>query len=242
MRIRVRARRVGRGLRERMEAEFACRLFEQHRAVGRSERRQREFVGTPALERIAAGLDVAAQVAGLAGSAADLFELIEMRFQLVVGHAEVLEVHAFGDELLAVPLFVGAAQTQIGRQRAPVVAVPVHARAADAVAEQERTVLAVWHSQIGWRVTDGDRLLRQILEKLAANAVAQLVGDARVGEVGNGVAVLAALKRQHLKAGGREFHAHDGAGPAEADQHRVDGRFLDGCHVVRFLSPAGRRC
>ena len=239
MRVGVGPRSIGRGLREGVVAQLARRLLEEHGAVGRCQRRQRVLVGAPALEGVASGLDLALEVAGLARGAADLLEHVEVRLEFVVGDAEVLQVHAFGDELLAVARFIGAAQLQVGRQRAPVVAIPVHTGAADAIAQQEGAVLPIRHRHVGRRVADGDGLFREVLEQLAADTVAQLVGDARVCEVGHGVAVLTALQRQNLQARGGEFHAHDGAGPAEADQHRVDAGLLDACHAAP-LSPAAR--
>ena len=241
MRIRVRPRRIGRSLRKRVKAQLACGFLEQHRAVRRSQRRQWIFVGARTFEDVAAGLDLAAKVAGLARRSADLFELVEVRFELFVRDAEVLQMHVVRNELLAVALFVGAAQAQVGRQCPPVMAVPVNAGTADAIAQQERAMLAIRNRCIRRHMADRHRFLGEVLEQLSADAVAQLVGDARVREVGHGVAAFATFQRQHLEASGGEFHAHDGAGPAKADKHRIDARFFDICHVVPF-SPAGRRC
>ena len=109
----------------------ACRTSSVHEAA--LERRQRIAALARPLERIAAGLDRAAEVAGLAGDAAQVFEAVVVGLELVVGDAPVLDRHVGGNEALAVALLdVAARTTKSFGQEAPGLAVPVHAGAADA--------------------------------------------------------------------------------------------------------------
>src|SRR6185437_110804 len=98
-------------------------------------------VAWPRSASAAAADSRAAAVAGLAGNAAQVFPLVVVRFQLLVGDAPVLDRHVVRDRLLAVALFVVGAQQEIGRQESPVLPVPVHAGAAHARGRQERTEL-----------------------------------------------------------------------------------------------------
>src|ERR1019366_4357617 len=103
-----------------------------------NHRRCRIFAGSCALERVAAGLYLPVQIACSAAGAAKLVELIVMRFELLVGHAPVLNAEiVIGDGFLAIVLLIVALGQEIGRQKAPDLAVPMHAAAADAGAEQE---------------------------------------------------------------------------------------------------------
>ena len=69
-----------------------------------------------AFERIAAVLHHAAQIAGLARRAAELLEAVEMRLQLVIGDAEILDRQVGGDRVAAIALGQMRAQPQLGRE------------------------------------------------------------------------------------------------------------------------------
>ena len=49
--------------------------------------------------------------------------------------------------------------------------------------------------------------------------------------------VFATLQADDFQAGFGQFHAHDGAGPAKADQHRVNPRFFDIDHRTQPFLP-----
>src|SRR4029079_9488241 len=89
-------------------------------------------------EEVAAGNDLAAQVAGLAGNAAQFLEPIVIGFKLVIGDGIVLDGHLGRQRVAAVAILEMASQIVIGWQQAPGDAVPVRPRPADAGAWQER--------------------------------------------------------------------------------------------------------
>src|SRR5258708_6705453 len=78
---------------ERMIAVLARGLGEQLAREDRSERRQRIFGRTRRLEEIAAGLDLAANIAGLAGHRRRALEAIVVRLPPVAGDPPALDAH-----------------------------------------------------------------------------------------------------------------------------------------------------
>jgi hypothetical protein len=87
--------------------------------------------------------------------AANLLEMVEVRFEFLERHRVILDGHVLGNELLAVTLLDLAAQPQILRGCAPQLAVPVHTGAADASAQDERAVAAVRRRHVVGRMADG---------------------------------------------------------------------------------------
>src|SRR4051812_43413988 len=142
VRVRLTHRR-GR-LREWMVAEFAARLGVHQRRLGHLHSRRRIFVAARAFEYIAAVDLLTAQVAGLAGDAAELIEPVVIRLQLVIGHRPVLDRHVLRNGLLAVTVDDVAAREVIAREIAPVLTSPMVGRAADSVAGQERSHPTHW--------------------------------------------------------------------------------------------------
>ena len=207
-----------------MVARFARRRVEELGRVAALERRQRIVALARTFERVAARLDRACEIARLARDAAQVLELVVVGLELLVGDAPVLDRHVGRDEALAVALRVVAADHEVAGQEAPVLAVPVHARAAHARRRPERAELA--HRKRGLRaiVAEGERLAVRLLEEAVAHGVAQLVLDRGGREVGNGVAEAAALDREDLQPRVGELLREDARGPAEAHQHDVDGR------------------
>src|SRR5207245_10588514 len=86
VRPRQRAGRRGKGL----VAELLRRLLEERAGEGSLERRIRIFARARALEWIAAGNDLALDVARLAADAVQVLETDEVPLQLVVGEARRL--------------------------------------------------------------------------------------------------------------------------------------------------------
>src|SRR6266511_4027793 len=73
-------------LRERVIAELLRRLLEHQRGLGHLQRRVWILVLPQPFEDVAARDLLAAQIAGLAGGAAQLFELVVIGRELVIGH------------------------------------------------------------------------------------------------------------------------------------------------------------
>ena len=99
---------------------------------------------------------------------------------------------------------------------------PVDARAADALARQERAPAPDRQRHLGGLVAEGDGVDRVVRHQLEALGILHLVADAGEGEVLAGRAVLAALEAHHLQAGLGELARDDRAGPAHSDHHRID--------------------
>ena len=222
-----------------MVAELARRLAEHLARENLGERRQRIFAGARRLEGIAARLDLAAQIAGLAGDRRRVFELVVIGLELVIGDAPVLDRHVLGNEALAVALLVERAHLELHVGPAPGVAAPVHARAADALARQERAEAAHRQRLLRGIVADGQRVALGIHHQFLTHHVAQLVTDVGQRVVGAAGAHLAALERDDLEAGVRELLRQNAAGPAEPDDGDVD--FFQFRGHVRPLS-SGPRC
>ena len=232
VRVGVGARGVRRRARERVVASLGRRLGEQLRGEHALERRQRVFARTRALERVAAGLDLALQVAGLAGHRGHVLELVVVPLHLGIGDAPVAQVgHLGGDELRAVALLVQAAHLELIVGPAPGAAAPVQAGTTDRLAGQERTQPAHRQGVLLRRVAHRHRVARGVLHHFLALHVAQLVAHLLQLEVGVGGGHLAAFERDHLQPGLGEFLREDAARPAEADDDRVDFLQFPGCHV-----------
>src|ERR1043166_5348935 len=120
---------------------------EQCRTKHHVERRIGILASPRALEWISAVLDRPFDVAGPPGNSAQIFELVVMGFELVVGHAPVLDRHRVGNRSGAIALRIVAARDEIRRKKPPGHAIPMDAGAADAGAGQKRTELA--HRQRG---------------------------------------------------------------------------------------------
>ncbi len=222
-----------------MIAELLRRFGEHHARQDRRQRRQRVFAGARRLERIAALLDLALDVAGLAGDRRGVFEPVVIGLELVVGDAPVLDRHVVGDEFLAVALLVHGADLELHVGPAPGVAAPVRARAAHALARQERPQPP--HRQRFLRdvVADRQRVARGVLHQPVTHHVAQLVADVGHREILVGGIQAAAFECDHLHPGFGQFLRQDTAGPAEPDDDDID--FLElRCHVM--LLSSGPRC
>src|SRR5713101_9806888 len=103
---------------ERLVAERLRCFGEQRAGVGCLHRRVRVLACARALERIAAGDDLALDVARLAGDAVEVFESVEMRFQLIVGDAPVLQGAVLCDLVLSIAREGAALRLEIPRQEA----------------------------------------------------------------------------------------------------------------------------
>ena len=125
---------------------------------------------------------------------------------------------------------------KVGWQKPPNLAVPVHSAAADAGAEQEGAEVAHRQRLLTDVISDGQRVIRDILKQVMTPHIAKFVLGKSRGEVRCGVAPRPALQRHHMEAGVAKLLAHDGAGPTEPHQHRIDGFQCRG-HDQAFLQP-----
>ena len=238
-RIGVDLARIGRGTCEGVVAEVLARLFHDRAGHGLRQRLVRIFVGARPLEHVAARNLRAAQVAGLAGDAADLLEVIVIRLEFVVADGEILDRHLGGNGVAAVTLAEMRLQFVVRRQDPPRQAVPVRARAAKPGAGQERAEPSDRQRRFRRRMPEGNRLLLRILEQLLAHGIFEIVAHVRQREVLGGHPLGAAFETNNSKSGLGEFAGHDAAGPTDTDHHRID--FLEhGCHDAAPLTRSPR--
>src|SRR6202034_1363811 len=125
VRVGVRLRGIRRWPRERMIAGIARRTAEHLAREDRRQRRQRIVAGAGRLERVAAGLDLAADIAGLARDRGGTVKLVVIGLELGVGDAPVLDRHVLGNGFPAVTLFVAGADLEFHVGPAPGVTAPV---------------------------------------------------------------------------------------------------------------------
>src|SRR6267154_6848892 len=124
-RIGVGFRQVSGRLRKGLVAKLTRRLAEQRVAEWLGLRGRRIRPRTRPLERIAALLDFVAQVARRSRRAAEIFERIVVRLQVVIGDAPILNGHILWKKRCAVSLGQMSLQHEIGRQEAPGFRVPM---------------------------------------------------------------------------------------------------------------------
>src|SRR5215207_5247427 len=162
--------------------------------------RRLRVLATRAFEWVSPLLDLAAEVACLAGYPEHLLVLIVVRLQLVVGDAPVLDGGVLGKEVRAVALFeVRAILEKVG-QEAPGDSVPVDHRASDTIAGQERAVLSHRQRRLVVTVAKGNRVTREVLEQFALDGVPPLI-KVILQEVRIGITERATLQCDHLQRG-----------------------------------------
>src|SRR6202022_1161267 len=123
-----------------MVAEALRALAEDRAEIGLLERWVGVFARSRRLERVAAGLDLALDVAGFAADATEIFEAVVVRLKIVIGDAPVLDrqLRSAGvEKFLAVALDSMAAQDKVRHLGAEALTVPVHERAAETLARQK---------------------------------------------------------------------------------------------------------
>ena len=222
VRIGIGLRGISRRPRERMIAGIARRVGEHFARQNRRQRRQWIVAYARRFERIAAGLELPADIARLAGDRRGIFKLVVIGFELGVSNAPVLDRHVVGDEFLAVALFVIGANLEFHVGPAPGVTAPVHAGATHHLAGQERAEPAHRQRLLLRIVAYGDGVTRGVLHQVVAHDIAQLVAD-----IGQRIVVLArtrgaAFKGDHLQAGFRQFLGENAAGPAQPNDDDID--------------------
>src|SRR5579859_1073812 len=96
------------------------------------------MVAARPFENIAALDLAAAQIAGLAGDAAQFVEVIVVRLDLIEADRPILDGHVLRNRLCAVAFGNRAADAKIRRQKTPMQRAPMDTGAADALTRQER--------------------------------------------------------------------------------------------------------
>ena len=222
--------RRGRAL-ERHVTQRARRLGEQGALIRAPRRRVRILARARPFVRIAAGLDLALQVAGLAADAEDFLELVVVGLDIVPGDAPVLQIAVLRNERGAIALLDARAHLEIMRQKAARVAAPVRRRAADHLARLERAHLA--HRQRRLRVVVAKRkgVARQVLEDVAMTIELQFVVHVGFLKIGVDIELLAALQAHDAQPGAGQFHGHDRAHDATAHDDDIDGFQFRGRHL-----------
>src|SRR5882762_11066777 len=104
--------------------------------------------------RIAAGLNLTFDVAGLAAGAQQVFKAIVVRFQVIVSNPPILNGHIRIEETLAVALARARRQLKVVGLETVSLAVPMHHRPAKTCTGQE-----------GFPPADGQSHLRTLIAK-----------------------------------------------------------------------------
>src|SRR5271154_7202528 len=101
-------------MRKRAVPHFARRFGEQDGAIALPQGWCRVLGRAPAFERIAAVLDLAADVTGFAGCTAQLFESVVIGFEFIIADRPILNGHVGWKNTRAIPFLEMSAQTEIG--------------------------------------------------------------------------------------------------------------------------------
>ena len=210
-----------------MIAETLCGLGHQQSAGRRFQRLVGIFIAARAFKYVAALHDLAAQVSGFAGDAAQLVEAVIVWLELVIRDRPIRDRHVVGNGACPIALGEHAANAEIGRQEAPVQTAPVIARTAHAFAWKERAEPADRQPEFVRRVAERDGVDRIVLHQLEPRRIAQFIAQVRQHEIIAGDVVLTALEPNHIEPGLGELARHDGAGPPHADHDGID--FLQAC-------------
>ena len=233
--VGVGPRSRGGRVREGMVALLPRRLGE-HRVVQRVlQRRHGKGIRARPLEGIAAFHDLAAQVPRGAGGAADLVEMVHEGLHFLPGEGEVLDLQVLLQLAGLVGLVDEGLELQVRGRRTDQHAGPVNAGAADAVAGLEGAPGAGRQRDLVGVVPHRRRHLARAGEDLLADGIGELVG--RLGVEVAGIGPLGtAFEGADLETGAGQLDAHDRTGPAQSDNHRIDG-VLDDSHGK---NPSGR--
>jgi len=157
-----------------------------------------------------------------------------MRFELVVSDAPVLDRDVLWQEFRAVTLGQMRLQHEISRQKAPSLRVPMHARAADPIGQQERAPGTDRQCCLAGVVATRERGPRRAHKQVVPHGVAELVGSVVRRKIGRGVAPWPTLDCDHPKARIGHRLGDDRACPAQPDDHNVRRRQLGRHRLALF--------
>jgi hypothetical protein len=134
--------RIGGRCWEGVISEAFCGLGEDQPGLRHNEGLVRIFVAAWAFKDIAAFNPLAAQIACLAGGAAQALEVVIVRLDVVIADAPVLDRHVLRDCVATIALRQMTAQDKFARQKTPSDAVPVRAGTAETIANGRDVPLA----------------------------------------------------------------------------------------------------
>ena len=214
--------RIGRGQWERVQAETAGGGLEQDHGQAGVQRRIGVTARARRLERVAALDDAAADVAGLARNAADIFETVVKRFEVLAGKGPVADRHVRADRFFAVPADDPAAQAEIRGEQAQGAPAPGRPAPAHSLARTEIPQPAQGQRRLAGMVAEGDGLARGVLGQLAAHRDAQLVVHVARGEIRMRVPPFPPFQADHRETQIGQFAGKDRAAPSHADDHGID--------------------
>jgi hypothetical protein len=192
-RIGIGGREISRRLRKRLVAELARRLGKKGVAERLLLRGRRIRPRTWAFERVAAVLNLSAQIAGRSGCATQILERVVMRLELVIGDAVVLNCHVLREKRSAIAFRQVRLEHEVARQEAERLGVPVHPTAADAIGRHERAPCADRQRGLIHLVAECERRLIGPQEQFVTNAIAQFILHVVGRKVGRRVAPRAAF-------------------------------------------------
>ena len=221
-----------------MITQILCCLLHQRPGHGLDQRPVRILVLARPFEHVAAGDDLATQISGLAGNAAQFLEPIVVGLEFVIRDRIVLDGHLGRNRIAAVAILEMAPQIVIGRKQAPGYAVPVRARPADPRARQEGAEPPQRQRGFRRRVPQRYRLGLRILEQFLAHRVFEIVAHGGKREILACRTVGAALEPDDLEPGLGQFAGENAAGKPDADADRID--FLEHRGHCCFSSHAWR--
>src|ERR1700733_12328754 len=121
-----------------------------------------------------------------------------------------------------------AAQLKVRRQETPGLPVPVDTGAADAVTGKETGEAADRHRRLACIVAERQRLLVGTQKQIKPDRIAKFVLRISGWKISCRIAPGAALDRNDIQPGFRQFIGKDGAGPSEPNDDDVLGGELAG--------------
>lgn len=151
----------------------------------------------PWLERIAARLQLALEVACKARRANQVVEAVVVRFEFVVRERPVLRRQVGVEDARAIALVVVAAQLEVGGVEAIVGAGPVIACAAQMGGRIGKLPAAHGQGNLVGAIAEREGLQRRVLVQRMATRVLEFVMDGRRLEVGRRPARLAAFQHHN---------------------------------------------
>ena len=161
---------------------------------------------------------LSAEIPRLSGNAESHLESRIIRLHLVVGEGVILQDILLAQLVFAIPLIRHGLYLEVIGRETEIHAVPVHARTAKAVAEQERAELAHGQGPHFFRIAERNRLFGQILHKPVIDGIPPFIVD--ILEILHAPAV-AALKPNDGKPGFGAFGKGDAPGEAHAHSNHI---------------------
>jgi hypothetical protein len=208
-----------------VQPERFGRRVEQLGRFHAQQRRVGIIVRARSFQRVAAGEDLAPQIARLPGDAEQLFVLVVERLQLVVIDGIILAGHVVGEQVGAVAFGQVGAQAELVGHQTKCLPRPVRAGPADAGADLPRADVA--HRQrLGVAVVaEGLRALRRLHHQPVALLKAQFVHLDRRREIPRRGQHGPAFQRDHTQPLRRQRLGHQRPGRAEPANHGVHRLF-----------------